>query len=37
VNWDGKDENGNSAASGIYIYRLNVGSRILSRKMVLIH
>jgi len=37
ASWDGKDENGNSIASGIYIYRLIAGNRILSRKMVLIH
>ncbi len=37
VSWNGRDESGNRVASGIYIYRLTVGNRILSRKMVLIY
>jgi subtilisin family serine protease len=34
--WDGRDENGVSMASGVYVYRLTVGEMILSRKMILI-
>ena len=34
--WDGKDQRGFSVASGIYIYRLETGKFIQSRKMLLI-
>jgi len=33
--WDGKDESGKKVETGIYIYRLSVGNRSLSRKMIL--
>ncbi len=36
VTWDGKDQRGFSVASGIYIYRLEAGKFIQSRKMLLI-
>ncbi|MFQ6103313.1 MAG: FlgD immunoglobulin-like domain containing protein [Candidatus Glassbacteria bacterium] len=36
VTWDGKNESGESAGSGIYIYRLKVDGVIMSRKMVLL-
>jgi len=37
VLWDGKDEDGETTASGIYVYRLLVeGERPLTRKMVLV-
>lgn len=35
VTWNGKDESGNSTASGIYFYRLETPAGTLSRKMVL--
>ncbi|NOZ60777.1 MAG: T9SS type A sorting domain-containing protein [Calditrichaeota bacterium] len=35
--WDGKDENGNLAASGIYIYRLITKEFSQQKKMILIH
>jgi len=33
--WNGRDNYGNEAASGIYIYRVAVGSHIISKKMIL--
>jgi len=36
VVWGGKDGNGNSVASGIYLYRLNVENRRITRKMLLL-
>ncbi len=35
VFWDGKDEGGRSTPSGIYIYRLDVADRMLTKKLVL--
>jgi hypothetical protein len=34
--WDGRDERGNPAASGIYVYRAEIGGAIFSRKMTLL-
>ncbi len=36
VLWDGKDKNGNLAASGIYVYRLQAGNFSRQKKMILI-
>jgi immune inhibitor A len=36
VEWDGKDDQGVSVSSGIYLYRLKAGKRMLTKKMVLI-
>ncbi len=36
VSWDGRDEAGQEAPSGIYFYRLQVGSYSAARKMVLL-
>jgi hypothetical protein len=35
IMWDGKDANGNKAASGVYLYRMTAGHYTSSRKMVL--
>jgi len=35
VVWDGADANGNSVASGVYLYRLNADGHNASRKMIL--
>jgi hypothetical protein len=34
--WDGKDENGNQVASGIYFYQLRVADHCETRKMILV-
>jgi hypothetical protein len=34
--WNGRDKGGRQVSSGIYIYRLNTGKDILSRKMLLL-
>ncbi len=36
VEWDGRDEQGAPAASGTYLYRLQTGQRMISRKMMLV-
>jgi len=36
VNWDGKDDKGNSVSSGIYFYKLKVGDFSKVKKMLLI-
>jgi len=36
VKWDGKDENGANAASGIYFYKIKAGEFTQSKKMVII-
>ncbi|NUM76988.1 T9SS type A sorting domain-containing protein, partial [candidate division KSB1 bacterium] len=36
ITWDGKDESGKLAASGVYVYRLEAVSRVDSKKMILL-
>lgn len=36
VDWNGKDQSGHSAASGVYFYRLYAGGEILQKKMNLV-
>jgi hypothetical protein len=36
VTWDGKDQSGRTASSGIYIYRLQSGNFVETRKMVFV-
>lgn len=36
VKWDGTDDDGNRAASGVYLYRMSANERSLTRKMMLL-
>lgn len=36
VEWDGKDENGDAVASGLYFYRLTAGDHALTRRMLML-
>jgi hypothetical protein len=36
VVWDGRDDRGIRAASGVYFYRLDTGGSVISKKMVLV-
>ncbi|GEM_PF-571929 len=34
--WNGKDQNGNQASSGVYIYRISTGGTSISNKMIML-
>ena len=36
IRWDGRDYKGRELASGVYLYRLQAGSQVQTRKMVLV-
>lgn len=36
ISWDGKDDHEIPVASGIYVYRLEIGEKVASRKMILV-
>ena len=36
LSWDGRDDHGREVASGVYIYRLNVGEWAVQRRMLLL-
>lgn len=36
VSWDGRDDAGRAASSGVYLYRLEASSQVVSRKMLLV-
>ncbi|MBD3343140.1 MAG: T9SS type A sorting domain-containing protein [Candidatus Lokiarchaeota archaeon] len=35
VEWNARDDAGNPVTSGIYLYRLTAGNKVLNRKMIL--
>ena len=35
VNWHGDDHFGNQVSAGVYIYKLQAGAKVFSRKMIL--
>ena len=36
IQWDGRDDSGNAVASGIYVYRIEAGKYVQSRKLMLL-
>ncbi len=36
INWDGKDQHGKSVASGLYLYALQSGDLVDTKKMLLL-
>ena len=36
IQWDGLDENGQSLSSGVYVYQIQIGSQIRSKKMMML-
>jgi thiol-disulfide isomerase/thioredoxin len=36
IRWDGRNEQGERVASGIYIYRMQVGGKVFSKRMVIL-
>lgn len=36
IHWDGRNEDGRSAGSGVFLYRLTIGDRSLVRKLVVV-
>ncbi|MDW7681857.1 MAG: FlgD immunoglobulin-like domain containing protein, partial [bacterium] len=37
VRWDGRDDNGQVASPGVYLYRMTAGSESITRKMIVLH
>ena len=36
LRWDGRDDRGQSVASGVYLYRLRAGDQVQTRKLLML-
>ena len=36
IRWDGRDDGGSELATGVYLYRLQAGEQVSSRKLLLL-
>jgi hypothetical protein len=36
ITWDGRDDHGRDLATGVYVYRLEIGSQVLAKKLLML-
>ena len=36
IRWDGRDDEGREVATGLYLYRLQIGARVQTRKLIVL-